>query len=182
MPDYQKAKIYQIWNTGFNKCYIGSTVEELSRRMARHRSKYKQYLLGKYPYTSSFGLFDEYGIYNCEIKLLENFPCKSKAELESREGLHIRNTVCINKYIAGRTSQQYYWDNKEKDNATSKLWREKNKEYKKEYDRKYREENNDWLNTKLKTQIQCECGCLVSKRNIASHRKTPKHKEFMDGT
>ena len=39
MNRYEKGKNYQIVDVGFNKCYIGSTCESLSKRMERHRSK-----------------------------------------------------------------------------------------------------------------------------------------------
>ena len=32
-------------------------------------------------------------------------------ELRRREGEHIKNTDCINKYVAGRTDKEYYEDN-----------------------------------------------------------------------
>ena len=43
---YQNAKIYKIVDIGYNKCYIGSTCEELSQRMARHRIRSKRFLNG----------------------------------------------------------------------------------------------------------------------------------------
>ena len=36
---YQNGKIYKITDIAYNKCYIGSTTEGLSLRMARHRQK-----------------------------------------------------------------------------------------------------------------------------------------------
>ena len=55
MNKYQNGKIYKIVDVGYNKCYIGSTCEALSQRMARHRSNYKRYLQGKHlAHTSSF--------------------------------------------------------------------------------------------------------------------------------
>ena len=39
---FSKAKVYKIADVNFTKCYKGSTCEELSQRMARHRQRYKQ--------------------------------------------------------------------------------------------------------------------------------------------
>ena len=47
MNRYESGKIYKIIDAGDNECYIGSTCEVLSQRMARHRHKYPQYLKGK---------------------------------------------------------------------------------------------------------------------------------------
>ena len=41
MNKYQNGKIYKIVDVGYNKCYIGSTTETVSQRMARHRNCYK---------------------------------------------------------------------------------------------------------------------------------------------
>ena len=61
------------------------------------RLKYKAYKLGNYTFTASFLLFDEFGVENCKIEWVENYPCNSKKELEAREGEHQRNTDCVNK-------------------------------------------------------------------------------------
>ena len=62
---YQNAKIYKIVDIGYNKCYIGSTCEELSMRMARHRATFKKFLNGgKGSHIRSYDLFNEYGLEN----------------------------------------------------------------------------------------------------------------------
>ena len=93
---YKNAKIYKITDIGYNKCYIGSTCEALSQRMARHRIHYKSDLNGttKRP-TRSIQLFNEYGVENCKIELIENYPCISKAELLRREGEHIEKIMTV---------------------------------------------------------------------------------------
>ena len=70
--------------------------------MSGHRHKYQRYLKGLKDNTSSFYLFDKYGVENCKIELLELYPCNSKAELTAREGHHQRNNDCVNIQIAGR--------------------------------------------------------------------------------
>ena len=67
---YHNSKIYQITDIGYNKCYIGSTTEELSQRMARHRAGYKRFLKSGKKLMSSFNLFNEYGLENCKIELI----------------------------------------------------------------------------------------------------------------
>ena len=49
MNRYENGKIYKIVDTGYNKCYVGSTCESLSQRMARHRKDYARYLKETYP-------------------------------------------------------------------------------------------------------------------------------------
>ena len=57
MNKYQNGKIYKIVDVGYNKCYIGSTCEALSQRMARHRSNYKKVFAGQTFSTYQFFFF-----------------------------------------------------------------------------------------------------------------------------
>ena len=108
MNRYSKGKIYKVVNIGYNKMYIGSTVESLSKRMERRRSKYKEYLRGDGDNTRVYWLFDEFGVENCRIELIENYPCNGREELEAQEGKHQQNNKCINKVIAGRTTLRIF--------------------------------------------------------------------------
>lgn len=54
--------------------------------MASHRRDCKKCKNGEYHYCSVFDLFDEFGIENCKIVWIKNFPCSSKEELEAEEG------------------------------------------------------------------------------------------------
>ena len=104
---YQNGKIYKITDIGYNKCYIGSTCEELSMRMARHRGYYKYFLkCGKGSHIRSYDLFNEFGVENCKIELIEYYKCDTLAGLRRKEGEHIKNTTeCVNKNVAGRTQK-----------------------------------------------------------------------------
>ena len=79
---YQNGKIYRICDRGYTKFYYGSTVQTLAMRMSRHRADYNQYLIGARKYNLDvFSLFNEFGVENCKIELVELFPCDSKREL-----------------------------------------------------------------------------------------------------
>ena len=68
MVNYSNGKIYKIESHLGDKIYIGSTTKEyLSQRMDNHRGHYKVWKNGQGNKTTSFELFDEYGIENCKI-------------------------------------------------------------------------------------------------------------------
>ena len=72
---YENGKIYKITDVGYNKCYIGSTCESSSKRMERHRTQYKEYIKGRMKKkTTAIDIFNELGIENCTIELIENYP------------------------------------------------------------------------------------------------------------
>ena len=112
-------------------------------------------------------------------KLLEEFPCANKMQLNRREGELIRTMDCVNKRIEGRTLAEYYVDNKQEILEQKKQYYVDNKQGKLEKAKKYREDNKEQIN-KPNT---CDCGGKYHGKytNIhkSEHFKTPKHKEFI---
>ena len=114
MNKYEKAKIYKIESLKGSKIYIGSTVNDyLSNRMAKHRHHHKDYKLDKRAKVFVSDIFDEYGVENCFITLIENYPCKDVDELRQREKHYIKTLDCVNRCIPSRTMKEYYLDNRE---------------------------------------------------------------------
>lgn len=169
MPDYQNGKIYQI--IAPNGCkYIGSTTQEIRKRLIAHKTTYKSWKKGERKYmTTSFKLFEEYGVDNCKVELIELYPCSSKKELETREGEIIKNTECVNKVVAGQEEsvwkyenherlknywKQYYIDNLDKYKERNKRQYQNNKEYNRERHRRYREAKKKLTQTENNLQTQ----------------------------
>ena len=109
MPtDYQKTKIYKIESHLGDKIYAGSTAKEyLSQRFQLHKVQYKRWKNGVGVKYTSFELFDEYGLENCNIVLIEAYPCNSKDEKNAKEGHYIKTLECVNKIVVGRTVKEY---------------------------------------------------------------------------
>ena len=160
---YENGKIYKVVDNGYNLCYYGSTVQPLSKRFSTHKKDYVRYRDGRKerPLTIC-KIFDEYGVDNCKIELVELFPCNSKEELHKREGEHIRNNDCVNKFIPGRSQEEYRKchkaeaaartrkyrskltdEQKEAIRLKEKEYRETHKEEIREKTRNYRENNKD---------------------------------------
>ena len=108
---------------------IASTTEKLSKRSARHKKYCKHCLEQNRIDTKAIDSFEEYGIDNCKIELIENYPCQTKEELLRREGHHIKSNDCVNKQVAGRTPTQYYEQNKEYRYKQRKEHYQRHKEY-----------------------------------------------------
>ena len=135
---YVNGKIYKIVDNTNGNIYVGSTIEKLKERLRKHKVKYKLYLQGKPTYTSSFKILENNDYH---IELLEDYPCNSKKELETKEREHIENIVCVNKIIPTRTKKEWEEENKEKIKEERKKYYEENKEKLKEGQKKYRENN-----------------------------------------
>jgi hypothetical protein len=199
MPDYSLGKIYMIEpivEHDEGDIYIGSTCKpRLCMRYAGHKYRYKRWKNEDYGYTTSFSLFETYGVENCKISLIENFDCRSKDELNKREGWFIRNTRCVNRIIPDRTMKEWCKNNAEELKEKKKIYFQENaakfKEYQKQYQQEHVEELKDKRKTyyqehaedislKQKEKILCKCGKTICKSAISNHNKSQFHTKFLE--
>jgi len=162
MPDYSKGKIYTIRCLNDPNIYVGSTIQSLAVRMGGHRKDYAK--------NKVLGINKEIvkNINDWKIELHELFPCNTNQELHRREGEVIRQLGTLNKYIAGRTTKEYYIDNAEKIKDQTKEYRTENVDKIKEYQKEYRTENAD----KRKEY------CLKNKGKIKDQKKEYNKKMY----
>lgn len=111
--------------------------------MTSHRYTYNRYKKTNKCFISSFILFDEYGIENCFIELLEAKHCNNIDEVKQLEGGYIRTLECVNKNIAGRTIKEYNKDNKESNKEHYAKYYEANKDDIQKRHNKYYEDNKE---------------------------------------
>lgn len=177
---YNKGKIYKIISNNTDKIYIGSTCcNLLSSRFSGHNCNYKKYKLGEMSYITSFDILD---CGNCQIILLEDYPCESKDQLRAREQYYIDlyKDICVNKQCAFLSlekkkqnkheyNKKYIEQNKEELSQKNKIWRENNQEKCKKLDKlkrernpekyklmqkKYREDNKEYFKNKNAKYIE----------------------------
>ncbi len=173
MPNYANGKIYKIVCNTSGLVYIGSTTSALSYRLNKHKTHYTQFKTGKIKgQCTSFPLL-EGG--NVKIELIEMFPCETKQQLLAQEGYHIKISECVNKLIPGRLTEE----KQELTKTYNDAYYIKNKEAITTQTKEYREKNKAIITAKLQEKMTCECGCTVSRRNIATHRKTETHKTLV---
>jgi len=179
--------------------YIGSTCQRLlSRRLSNHMIHYHRWLTNNEGYITSFEILKHD---DCQIILIENYPCSSRYELEARERYHIENTSCVNKALPTRTSKQYKEDNQDSIKVQKKQYNSNNKEHiaekwkqyynankehlserNKQYAREHREQLNErqrLYNASHKDQVNAKhvcplCGSTVLKRQMARHQRRQK--------
>jgi len=135
MPDYSKSKIYRVY-CGDDE-YIGSTTRPLSERMNEHRMMPRN--------TSVRVLFEKHGVENCNIELIEDYPCERKEQLNRREGEIQRERNCVNKQVAGRTMKEWYLENRERIVSQQAEYNKINSEKRKKYMVEYRKRKSQQL-------------------------------------
>ena len=208
MSRYQQGKIYAIRSHQTDKWYLGSTCLTLTKRLHNHKNSLQHFENTGNKYCSAMEMLKHKDYY---IELIENFPCQSKDELNKREGelIRIHKTNLVNVYIAGRTNQEYYQENKERITEVKKKYNENNKEKIKEDNKIYREANKDKVHANMKkwrennldycleqsrayqhshkeeieakrgAKYNCQCGASLSIKHKARHEKSKKHQEFI---
>lgn len=137
-----KIKIYKIIDNTNGTIYIGKTTQTLKKRLSNHKNK-------KCCMSREIIKNGDY-----KIELIE------ETDDETRERYWIENTECINKYIPGRTSEEWNEDNKDKMiaykekyyNNNKQLCKKRAKEYYKnnieqisEYNKKRQKIRNNWM-------------------------------------
>ena len=139
--DYKNGKIYKITDLNYTKQYIGSTTQPLCKRLSHQKTVYKNKDKNYYNNTKTMChlLFDEFGVDNCIIILIEESPCENKEQLLMRENYYIKNEECINKKRTLITNQElkdykhnYHINNKIKLCEKSRKYYEEHKEELKE--------------------------------------------------
>ena len=174
MPKYQNGKIYTIRSRSRpDLIYIGSTTQGLAMRFGKHNANYRYWLNGKTYEATSFRVIEVGDAY---IELLENFPCNTREELCAREGHHMREIDCVNRYIAGRTIREWREDNRDARLIQAKQYHQDNRDARLIQMKQYYEENKEVQANRVKERIHClYCDTTFTKGNKSHHFNTRKH-------
>jgi len=192
MPKWENGCIYMLRHKDdveLQNIYIGSTTNFRGRKYEHKKScnnvNHTNYNQAKYQYIRANGGWD-----NWIMVWLEDYPCKSKRELEKKEDevmLQYQNKLnqiraCLTDEERKQYQKEWYENNKEKKkeyyetnkeqiSEYQKEYYENNKEKIKEYSKEYRDNNKE----KIYEKITCDiCGCESVRKNIHRHQKTIK--------
>ncbi len=185
---YNDGKIYKIESMIAKLIYFGSTCISLQERFKQHKSSKISFEHGKRKHKcGSFQILD---YPDCNISLVEHYPCEDKQQLLMREAFYIKNNLCTNLSIPLRTHKEWLNDNKQsmkewvskyrKDHSEQykqwqKDWRGKNAEYIKEQAKLKYEINKEEISNRRKIKVICSCGSAHHRASIARHRKKCNH-------
>ena len=186
--DYSNGKIYKIINTITDDVYVGSTCNSLEKRLIKHKSEMN---CNTYSKKKLHQKMRELGVDVFYIKLIQDAPCESKAELRAIEGKYIREIGTLNKHIAGRTQPIYIQETKDQKREYDKNYREARQEQISERRKKHCEDNKElykerWQQTylkrrdKLSEKVVCECGKEVSRGWLSNHNKSQQHQQALE--
>jgi uncharacterized protein YdcH (DUF465 family) len=185
MPDYQLGKIYKIVCNVTGLIYIGSTCQKyLTSRLAQHKLGYTKYLLD----TTNKNLTSYEIIKNndCNIILIEKYPCNDNIELRQRERYYFDLFDCVNKvkpYVSTteriEINKDYYSKNKVEKIKKQKIYTTNNKDEISIYQKKYRTENKEQLDLFNKQKIICDCSGFYTPKHKSRHLKSNLHLKYV---
>jgi hypothetical protein len=163
--DYKNGKIYKIIDNAYTKMYIGSTTQPLYKRFSWHKSHYITWKNNnKRGKVMVYDIFDEFGVDNCKIELIEEFPCENRIQLDRKEGEYIKTNDCVNKCIAGRTPKEYYQANKDEKLQYWKGYAQLNKDTILERQKKYRDSNKEIIKEREKKYYEANRDKILEKK------------------
>ena len=141
--NYQNGKIYKILNSVDDEVYVGSTMQRLCSRMAKHRAT-----MSNKPHYKLYQHMSLHGQDKFYIELIEQFPCSTKEELRAKEGEWIRQIGTLNTQIAGRDKNGWYENNREQWLQSQKEYRENNRETIRHKQREHHKNNAETIREK----------------------------------
>lgn len=162
--------VYKIVCNETGECYIGSTIQTIDKRMAKHCSNHNN--------TASKNIINRG---NYSVHILEEADVENKTQLRILENEYIKNNECVNKkaaYITPEEKKEYM-----------KNYRLSHKDELREYMHKYQKQHhvkvyakNYYYNYYKSLPVTlCECGGQYkSISNKNKHFKTKKHVGYID--
>lgn len=130
---YGNAKIYRI-DCIDGHYYIGSTRNTLALRLLDHKKAARMH-----PDRQLYRHIIPLGWTNIKLNLIEEYPCKSKQELNTREDYHIQQAIAANDKLCLNINRAFVSSDELKEKQ--KEYREQNKERIDDYMAHYRLEN-----------------------------------------
>lgn len=179
--------VYKIIHLDSNICYIGSTCDSVSGRWRTHKYGYKRWTdnKGKCNTIAIYPHFEQYGIDRFKMVSIKSYEVVDRDHLRVYEQLHINRNKCVNQYAALQLvsrkcmskhfTHEYRKQNKQMIADHAKKYQASNKQKISEYRKKYQEANKVAIAERRNIKVQCECGAIVTKCNISTHKKSQRH-------
>ena len=144
-------------------------------------------------------IYDNYDeLYEVYINTMQCEHCQTEFTKNNRRCLDhdhesglFRKIVCHKcnvwdsyiKYPAGYSrkeyQQEYRQKNKDKLSEYQQEYYHANKEQRQEQNKEYYQINKQKISERDRQKIECDCGCIVRRRDIAKHKRTAKHIEYL---
>ena len=157
-------------------CYTGSTANWKARNY-KHKfnctnEKSDKYNLKVYKTIRANGGWDNFKM--IQIGTRPQLTFRQAEQIEEDYRVELKATM--NGKRCYLTEEQKLELRKER----NKEYRENNKDYINKYNKQWRTNNDEYNKEYKKEKIACDCGCIVARSDLAKHKRTQKHIEFIE--
>ncbi len=191
--DYTFYKIVCLDNS-VELCYVGST-SNWKARNHKHKSNCnnennKLYNSNIYKTIRENGGWENFKM--IQIGTREQLIKREAEQIEEDYRQELKANMNMRRcYRTEEQKQKWYEENKDKIKEYNEENKDKIKQYQQNYyeenkdkllcrTNKYNEENKDKIKEKQLQKVKCDCGCVVSKINLSTHKKSPKHIKLLN--
>jgi len=196
-----KGYIYKLHDNTNNTDYYGSTIQTLNKRLQEHKNKLdcsSKSIIENNDYimilVETIEFQDKKQLLEREKYYIQNYPCINKysplrtkeeykeqqkeyyEEHKEQQKEYYQEYRELNKEKLLKQRKEYYEANKEQ----KKEYREKHKEQINEYKKEYYERNKEQINEQKKEKVVCECGSIISRGALLTHKKRKKHLNYIN--
>jgi len=119
-------------------------------------------------------IYDDYdALYEAYIKTADCQHCQTEFTKNNKRCLdHDHETGLFRKIVCNRCNNQDIY---------IRFPNGFTEQDRKEYQKKYKERNRESIQKYKKQKMECECGCVVTMNNFATHKKSKKHIKYIAG-
>ena len=182
MVDYSKGLIYKLCcnDANIKDIYVGSTTNFI-RRKCSHKTACTNPNNKCYNYHVYKFIRDNGGWCNWSMVLVREYNATNKMKLARKERKYIdKLKATLNRQIPTRTNSEYYQANKDLIIDQTKQYYNNNREQIRQKAKEYYKDNEEKIKQYKSKKVVCDCGCEISQRNTNRHKKSQKHKDFMN--
>jgi predicted GIY-YIG superfamily endonuclease len=168
MTDYSKTVIYKIQHLDKDELlYVGHTTNFTKRKNHHKKNSIEKT-------TPVYKMMRENGGWNCfTMIVIKEFSCASKTEACIEEDKIMREMkASMNNYRA--------YVSPEEKTEYQKGYKQANKEHISESKKIYRQANIERIDEQKREPIECDCGCIIKRYDLARHKRTKKHLKYIE--
>ena len=157
MPTKKNYIFYKLCCDDYDDIYIGSTINFRNRKY-EHKSSVNNPNAKNYNCYKAQFIRENGGWDNWNMLVLKKYPCNNKEE--------------------ARLEERRFFEELNSNLNTRRPFRTEDE--KKDYDKEQKQKHKIKRYEKASQKIECECGSIIRRSDISTHKKSQKHQKYIN--